>query len=250
MKSEALPSSWKELSSKNMICILYLIVAVLSFIVLIVLVVWNDQGSIALVLFSNGLHNGLLYTHQQQSMKGKAQQNTENDKMFSSCQNANTLDLPRLQSLQRWHSRHVREDQSITLMTQLSVDRMDLLESQCMYWPDRLAAAVYIPYITAVGIVSYGLDTMRPVTGTSDAVARENTSKNTHEQKKDNRNNSNSNNTSGASYRTLFEDIAAAQEYFSGFHERMEMHARCKLDLELVVQEFESSNDPKLGMYV
>lgn len=57
-------------------------------------------------------------------------------------------DLPWLLSLRRWESSIEQPRESITLMTQLSADRLNMLENQCRTWPDKILAAVYIPIFT------------------------------------------------------------------------------------------------------
>lgn len=54
-------------------------------------------------------------------------------------------DVPRLVSVQTWKSKKTRPRESITLMTQLSDDRLKMLENQCYSWNDPLVAIVYIP---------------------------------------------------------------------------------------------------------
>lgn len=44
-----------------------------------------------------------------------------------------------------WESKRERTKESVTLVTQLSLERIAMLRSQCTLWPDRIAAAVYAP---------------------------------------------------------------------------------------------------------
>ena len=53
--------------------------------------------------------------------------------------------VPQLVSVQTWRSKKKRPRESITLMTQLSDDRLGMLENQCHTWNDPLVAIVYIP---------------------------------------------------------------------------------------------------------
>ncbi|KAG7673128.1 hypothetical protein Ndes2526B_g05297 [Nannochloris sp. 'desiccata'] len=53
--------------------------------------------------------------------------------------------LPKLVPLQQWISAKQRPREAITLMTQLSADRLSMLENQCRTWPDPIIAAVYVP---------------------------------------------------------------------------------------------------------
>jgi hypothetical protein len=62
-----------------------------------------------------------------------------------------TDDLPRLELVQGWRSRRPRPRESITLVTQLSSDRLEMLENQCLTWPDPIVAAVHLPLARAPG---------------------------------------------------------------------------------------------------
>lgn len=65
-----------------------------------------------------------------------------------SCRRANVKEedeLPSLVSVQKWTSSKERPRESISLVTQLSMDRLPALEIQCITWPDHLVAVVYIP---------------------------------------------------------------------------------------------------------
>jgi hypothetical protein len=67
-----------------------------------------------------------------------------------SCRRANTKEedeLPNLVSVQKWTSSKERPRESISLVTQLSMDRLPALENQCITWPDHLVAVVYIPMV-------------------------------------------------------------------------------------------------------
>jgi len=54
-------------------------------------------------------------------------------------------DVPQLVSVQTWRSRKTKPRESITLMTQLSDDRLSMLENQCRTWNDPIVAMVYVP---------------------------------------------------------------------------------------------------------
>ena len=56
-------------------------------------------------------------------------------------------ELPNLVSVQKWTSAKERPRESISLVTQLSMDRLPALENQCITWPDHLVAVVYIPMV-------------------------------------------------------------------------------------------------------
>lgn len=65
--------------------------------------------------------------------------------------------LPNLVVIQEWRSAKRRPRESITLMTQLSVDRIAMLENQCRIWPDPLAAVIYVP------LFRNGSNTIHPI---------------------------------------------------------------------------------------
>lgn len=56
-------------------------------------------------------------------------------------------EIPTLVSIQRWKSAKERPRESISLVTQLSMDRLPALENQCITWPDHLVAVVYVPMV-------------------------------------------------------------------------------------------------------
>lgn len=55
--------------------------------------------------------------------------------------------VPELESIHRWTSEKTYERESITLLTQLSIDRLSMLENQCQAWDDPLVAVVYVPLV-------------------------------------------------------------------------------------------------------
>jgi hypothetical protein len=52
---------------------------------------------------------------------------------------------PDLIEVHAWKSRKPVEGNSISLVTHLSVDRLESLEQQCLVWPDKIVAAIYVP---------------------------------------------------------------------------------------------------------
>jgi hypothetical protein len=52
---------------------------------------------------------------------------------------------PDLVEIHAWRSRKPVEGNSISLVTHLSVDRLESLEQQCLVWPDKIVAAIYVP---------------------------------------------------------------------------------------------------------
>eukprot|EP00890_Picochlorum_soloecismus_P001278 jgi/Picsp_1/2150/NSC_05615-R1_glycosyltransferase-like protein large1 len=55
--------------------------------------------------------------------------------------------LPRLETIHEWMSNKTYSSESLTLLTQLSADRLSMLENQCRTWSDYIIAVVYIPLI-------------------------------------------------------------------------------------------------------
>jgi hypothetical protein len=53
--------------------------------------------------------------------------------------------IPKLELIQRWSGSQVYERESVTLLTQLSIDRLSMLENQCQTWEDPLVAVIYVP---------------------------------------------------------------------------------------------------------
>lgn len=53
--------------------------------------------------------------------------------------------VPKLEVIHQWLSNKEFARESVTLMTQLSSDRMSMLENQCRAWSDPLIAIVYVP---------------------------------------------------------------------------------------------------------
>ena len=55
--------------------------------------------------------------------------------------------LPRLETIHEWMSNKTYTAESLTLLTQLSADRLSMLENQCRTWSDPIIAIVYIPLV-------------------------------------------------------------------------------------------------------
>lgn len=53
--------------------------------------------------------------------------------------------VPNLIHIHTWMSEKEVDEKSISIVTQLSADRLPNLEDQCISWPDRVVAAVYVP---------------------------------------------------------------------------------------------------------
>jgi hypothetical protein len=171
---------------------------------------------------------------------------------YRGCRGSLTATLPRLHPHRRWHShQRPRSTQSITLMTQLSFDRLDLLEGQCRYWKDRLAAAVYVPFVENYGVASFGLDTLQQLEQHDKQHDKQQHQK--HEKSGAEGDQAMDDDASGGdkvAAAPVLNTTAAVEAHFAAFHARMEQVALCALDLELVIETFQSHDDPRLGMYV
>lgn len=53
--------------------------------------------------------------------------------------------FPDLIEIHAWKSRKEIEGNSISLVTQMSTERIPNLEDQCLSWPDRIVASIYVP---------------------------------------------------------------------------------------------------------
>lgn len=62
--------------------------------------------------------------------------------------NAAAEKMPDLIEIHAWASRKPVVGNSISLVTQLSVNRVPDLEDQCLTWPDKIVAAIYVPMTT------------------------------------------------------------------------------------------------------
>jgi hypothetical protein len=63
--------------------------------------------------------------------------------------------VPSLLPVQRWHSAKASPAESVTLVTQLTIDRLPMLQAQCSAWKEPLAASVYVPFVPNFGVLSY-----------------------------------------------------------------------------------------------
>ena len=60
------------------------------------------------------------------------------------CKAGNEEEVPKLKTLEQWISSKARPRESVTLLTQLSADRMPMLENQCRIWPDPVIAVMFV----------------------------------------------------------------------------------------------------------
>ncbi|KAL4538283.1 hypothetical protein Ndes2437B_g01296 [Nannochloris sp. 'desiccata'] len=70
------------------------------------------------------------------------------NKKSSSCRAPKSTEtVPALKRIKLLHSRKPRLEHAVTIVTQLSLERMQMLEHQCSLWPHPIAAAFYIPLV-------------------------------------------------------------------------------------------------------
>lgn len=130
------------------------------------------------------------------------------------CRNPSKNDppLPKLAPIKQWRSqaRTISED-TMTIVTQITISRLDTLAVQCKHWKGAIAAAVYIPYAIGSGVVSSELSNIN------------------------------------------FTSIESIVDRLDDFHRATEKEAvrgeTCALDLELVVETFDSILDPAISKY-
>jgi hypothetical protein len=133
--------------------------------------------------------------------------NRRDAKVFQRCQHDPKAKLPNLKKVYAWRATGPRVVDEIALLTQLSVERLSMLRSQCRIWPNELNAVVYVPHMKDFGVIS---DDVRALNGTS------------------------------------LEDIA---HLVHGFYQDLQKDGRCRLNIELVVEEFNDWDDPTWSLY-
>lgn len=127
---------------------------------------------------------------------------------YQACQIDDSVELPDLRTVERWKSKKTLPLESMSIVTQLSLERMNMLKMQCSSWTDRIAGVVYVPYVKGFGVAS---SEVRAVNGSS------------------------------------LTDIVA---FLDTFHETIENDkSACALDMELVIETFDSWKDENLGLY-
>ena len=132
------------------------------------------------------------------------------DPSYLSCREPTAQDkLPVLLPAQKWFSKKEMPPESITMVTQFSLERMRMLQSQCSVWKDRIAAVVYVPFVHGFGCVS---PEVKEINGTS-----------------------------------VDEIISLLDDFHQKMESSEDM--KCALDLKLELEFFESMEDPQLGLY-
>ncbi len=83
-----------------------------------------------------------------QQMEAFQQQQMKALRTNSTCRAPkSTESVPSLQRIKLFRSRKPRPEQAVTIVTQLSLERIHMLEQQCSLWPQQIAAAFYIPLV-------------------------------------------------------------------------------------------------------
>lgn len=63
------------------------------------------------------------------------------------CRGGKAEEVPQLERVLILRSNRKMPPNAVTIVTQLSIERLDMLEQQCAHWPHPIAAVVYIPLV-------------------------------------------------------------------------------------------------------
>lgn len=63
------------------------------------------------------------------------------------CRGGSEAEVPDLKQVMILQNRKERPKNDVTIVTQLSLERLDMLEQQCSLWPGSIAAVVYVPLV-------------------------------------------------------------------------------------------------------
>ena len=137
-------------------------------------------------------------------LEGGSRTNRTTDDLFL-CQSdtANSQgkdDLPKLKIEHILDTTKARSPSDVTLVTQLSFERLYMLQGQCDMWDGVVSAAVYIPLVDGQAVTVELNSNLDPQLTPMEII----------------------------------------QERFEEFHKEVESNSRCKLDLQLVSQQVES----------
>lgn len=141
------------------------------------------------------------------ALESSPEQKLKEAKLYQSCQLDRHSDLPKLQKIHTWKSSRKVSDRSISIVTQLSLERLSMLRSQCRIWTDKITAVLYIPYMKGFGVIS---EDVHAVNGSS------------------------------------MQDVGV---FVESFYEKLAKEGQCALDLQIVLEKFDSWDDPKIGLY-
>ena len=135
--------------------------------------------------------------------------NRKDVKIFKRCQDDASANLPELKRVYTWRAPGRREDDDIAILTQLSVERLSMLRSQCRVWTKEINAVIYVPHMKDFGVIS---DDVPALNGTA---------------------------------------LSSIAHFVDNFYRELESDktSRCRLNMELVVEEFETWDDPAWSLY-
>eukprot|EP00889_Picochlorum_renovo_P002713 jgi/Picre1/29743/NNA_005125.t1 len=68
------------------------------------------------------------------------------------CRGGMASEVPELERVLILRSRKEMPKRAVTIVTQLSVERLSMLEQQCAHWPHPISAVVYIPLVKGENI--------------------------------------------------------------------------------------------------
>jgi len=74
--------------------------------------------------------------------------------VYQACRSGSNATLPVVTPVSQWLSSKSLPPESVTLITQLSLERMNMIRGQCKVWTDRIAAVVYVPVVDGFGAAS------------------------------------------------------------------------------------------------
>ncbi len=66
---------------------------------------------------------------------------------FKWCRGGKAEEVPQLERVLILRSNRILPQNAVTIVTQLSIERLAMLEQQCAHWPHPIAAVVYIPLV-------------------------------------------------------------------------------------------------------
>ncbi|GAB4818755.1 hypothetical protein N2152v2_005801 [Parachlorella kessleri] len=138
--------------------------------------------------------------HEQQPQQQQQQPQSALDAPYGCPGKPNTADLPALKIEQVLKTKKPRQPTDVTLVTQLSFERLYMLEGQCDVWSGVISAAVYIALVKGRAVVVELNSNQDPMLVSMELV----------------------------------------EQRFKEFHGMAESKGQCKLDLQLVSQEVES----------
>eukprot|EP00890_Picochlorum_soloecismus_P000346 jgi/Picsp_1/1311/NSC_04792-R1_glycosyltransferase-like protein large1-like len=82
----------------------------------------------------------------------------KNVSRYKWCRGGKRAEVPSLERIQMYQSRKKIPSRAVTIVTQLSIERLAMLEQQCSHWPHTISAVVYIPLVE--GLISSTEDEM------------------------------------------------------------------------------------------